>query len=237
MSRFLFAAPLPLVALLALTMAASAQTPPPRPPASVPGAPAKATTPAATPAKAEAGAPVEEPTIERVNAYFNTIKGMQARFVQTSPDGRKFGGTLYLLRPGRMRFEYNAPATLEIVADGRSVAVRDRKLNTQDLYFIGQTPLKFLLQPRINVGKDSTVTGLKRQGDEIILNLEDKSTFGGTSLIRIAFDGTTHAIKEWTVTDAQGNNTRVALSNLNMAAQPDKNLFVIDEQKILEPRN
>lgn len=230
MSRFLFAVP-----LLALTIAAAAQTPPPRPPAAVPAQPAKAAAP--TPAKAEAGTPLEEPTIERVNAYFNTIKGMQAKFVQTSPDGRKFGGTLYLLRPGRMRFEYNAPATLEIIADGRSVAVRDRKLNTQDLYFIGQTPLKFLLAPKINVGKDSTVTGLKRQGDEIVLNLEDKSTFGGTSQIRIAFDGTSHALKEWTVTDAQGNNTRVALSGLNLAAQPDRGLFVIDEQKIIEPRN
>ena len=230
MSRFLFAAP-----LLALTVAAAAQVPPPRPPGLVSGQPAKASAPA--PAKNEGGAALEEPTIDRVNAYFNGIKGMQARFVQTSPDGRKFAGTLYLLRPGRMRFEYNAPATLEIIADGRSVAVRDRKLNTQDLYFIGQTPLKFLLQPKISVGKDSTVTGLKREGEEIILHLEDKSTFGGTSQIRIAFDGITHAIKEWTVTDAQGNNTRVMLSNLNMAAVPDKSLFVIDEQKMIEPRN
>lgn len=230
MSRYLF-----LVPLIALTAGAAAQVPPVRPQGLVPGQPPKASP--ATPVKAEAGGVLEEPTVERVNAYFNTIKGMQARFVQTSPDGRKFAGTLYLLRPGRMRFEYNAPATLEIIADGRSVAVRDRKLNTQDLYYIGQTPLKFLLQPKISVGKDSTVTGLKREGDEIVLHLEDKSTFGGTSQIRIAFDGITHAIKEWTVTDAQGNNTRVALSNLNMGAMPDRSLFVIDEQKIIEPRN
>lgn len=221
--------------LLASGPFALAQVPPPRPPGVVPNAP-KAST--ATPAKTDMKtAPQDDPTVESVNAYFNGIKGLQAKFVQTSPDGRKFAGTLYLLRPGRMRFEYNAPATLEIVADGRSVAVRDRKLNTQDLYFIGQTPLKFLLAPKINVAKDSTVTSLKRQGDEIVLGLEDKSTFGGTSQIRIAFDGASHALKEWTVTDAQGNNTRVALSNLNLSAQPDRALFVIDEQKIIEPKN
>ena len=58
-------------------------------------------------------------------------------------------GTLYVQRPGRLRFEYARPATLEIIADGTSVAVRDRKLATQDVYFIGQTPLKFLLKERI----------------------------------------------------------------------------------------
>lgn len=232
MSRFLLALPLALAASTVL-----AQTPPPRPPGLVPAAKATAPAPAAPKATAKAETSSEAPTIEGVNAYFNGIKGLQAKFVQISPDGRKFAGTLYLLRPGRMRFEYNPPAALEIVADGRSVAVRDRKLNTQDLYYIGQTPLKFLLAPRINVGKDSTVTGLKRDGEDIILNLEDKSTFGGTSHIRVIFDGASHALKEWTVTDAQGNATRVMLSNLNLAANPDKGLFFIDEQKIIEPKN
>lgn len=237
MSRFLLALPLALAAGAVL-----AQTPPPRPPGLVPADKATAQAPAtpaasAPKATAKAEAPTEAPTIEGVNAYFNGIKGLQAKFVQISPDGRRFAGTLYLLRPGRMRFEYNPPATLEIVADGRSVAVRDRKLNTQDLYYIGQTPLKFLLAPRINVGKDSTVTGLKRNGDEIVLNLEDKSTFGGTSHIRVVFDGANHALKEWTVTDAQGNATRVMLSGLNLAATPDKGLFFIDEQKVVEPKN
>jgi outer membrane lipoprotein-sorting protein len=192
----------------------------PRPPAT--------TTPAAT-------TPQPAPTIDRVNAYFNGLKGLQADFVQMSPDGRSFGGTLFLSRPGLMRFEYNPPATLEIVADGRSVAIRDRKLKTQDVYFIGQTPLKFLLQPRIDVAKDSAVKGLKREGETIVLNLEDKSTLGGTSRIKVVFDGKSHALKEWTVTDPQGQDTRVLLSNLNPNATPARSLFVIEEQRLVNP--
>lgn len=192
----------------------------PRPPA-----PATTTPAAALPA----------PTVDKVNAYFNGLKGLQADFVQMSPDGRSFGGTLFLSRPGLMRFEYNAPATLEIVADGRSVAIRDRKLKTQDVYFIGQTPLKFLLQPKIDVGKDSTVKGLKREGETIVLNLEDKSTLGGTSRIKVVFDGKSHALKEWTVTDPQGQDTRVLLSNLNPNATPARSLFVIEEQRLVNP--
>lgn len=211
-----------------------AQVPPPRPPQL--GGP-KVTAPPA-PAAAPKAANETPPSLDRINGYFNAMRGLQADFVQFAPDGRQFGGILYLLRPGRMRFEYNPPATLEIVADGRSVAIRDRKLKTPpDIYFIGQTPLKFLLQPKIDIAKDSKVVDLKRVGPEIALTLEDKSTLGGTSIIRVLFDGENYALKEWTVTDPQGHNTKVQLSNVNLAALPDKNLFVIEGDKLVEPKN
>ena len=80
--------------------------------------------------------------IERANAYFTGLSTLVADFTQVGGDGRRMGGTLYLQRPGKVRFEYDPPATLEVIADGRSVAVRDRKLATQDLYSISQTPPK-----------------------------------------------------------------------------------------------
>lgn len=208
-------------------------TPPQRPQA--PRSDFRTDPPPATPRTSPARPDLPPPSIDRINAYFNALKGLQADFVQIAPDGRNFGGVLYLLRPGRMRFEYHPPAALEIVADGRSVAIRDRKLRTQDVYFIGQTPLKFLLQPKIDVAKDSTVKELKRVGDDVQLFLEDKSTLGGTSKIRVVFDGQSYALKEWTVTDAQGFDTRVMLSNLNPSAAPSQALFVIDEQKLINP--
>ncbi|MFY8115740.1 MAG: outer-membrane lipoprotein carrier protein LolA [Rhabdaerophilum sp.] len=204
-----------------------------------PQRPATPTTPA-MPAMPAAGQPPKvepPPSLDRINAYFNGMRGFQANFIQTAPDGRKFDGVLYLLRPGRMRFEYAPPATLEIVADGRTVRILDRKLKTWDDYYIGQTPLKFLLQPKIDIAKDTKVIDLKRFGPEIILTIEDKSTLGGTSRIRVIFDGESYALKEWIVTDPQGSDTRVALSNVNLAALPDRSLFVIDEQRLVEPKN
>jgi outer membrane lipoprotein-sorting protein len=235
--RAAFAAVLMLAGPVA-TEAQNLPTPPlrqsPRPdfrPDPPPARPANPGNVAAAPKPAEPG----PPSVDRINGYFNGLKGLQADFVQIAPDGRSYSGILYLLRPGRMRFEYNPPAQLEIVADGRSVAIRDRKLRTQDVYYIGQTPLKFLLQAKIDVAKDSTVKDLKRAGDDVQLFLEDKSTLGGTSKIRVVFDGQTYALKEWTVTDPQGFDTRVMLSNLNTNANPDRQLFVIDEQKIINP--
>ncbi len=98
--------------------------------------------------------------IQMANDYFNTARVMTADFVQIGADGRRSEGKLYVLKPGRLRFEYALPATMEIIADGVSVAIRDRKLKSQQLYFISQTPLKFLLQDKLNLAKDVKVTNV-----------------------------------------------------------------------------
>lgn len=185
--------------------------------------PAAANTPA--PVAGQPAAP--KPTIERVNAYFNGLAGMTADFTQTSPDGRRWDGKLHLLRPGKMRFEYKPPSPLEIIADGRTVAVRDRKANTQDEYLVGQTPLKFLLRDTIDVARDSKVVSLTQQGADAVLVLEDRQTVGGTSRIRLTFNNADMALKQWIVTDPQGYDTRVVLSNIDTTRKPSASLFVI----------
>ncbi len=208
-----------------------AQTPP-RPGAS-PVAPTPQ--PAAQPAGQSApNAP--KPTVERVNAYFNGISGLIADFVQTGPDGRRYDGKLYILRPGKMKFEYRPPSPLEIISDGRTVAVRDRKLNTQDLYLVGQTPLKFLLQERIDVARDSKVISLQQQGESAVLVIEDKATVGGTSRIRLVFNNADMTLKQWTVTDPQGYDTLVQLANIDQSRRPDAKMFFIQEGRIETPR-
>jgi Outer membrane lipoprotein carrier protein LolA len=95
--------------------------------------------------------------IAKANDFLNTTRFMSADFVQIGPDGRRSEGLLVLLRPGRMLFRYKPPQKMEIVADGRSLEVRDQKLATQDLYLIGQTPLKFLLSDHIDLANDTKV--------------------------------------------------------------------------------
>src|SRR3712207_2562907 len=73
-----------------------------------------------------------EAAVEWVNAYFNGIDQLTASFVQTSPDSR-LEGRLAFKPPTYLEFAYAAPSTLELVSDGRSVAVRDKKLGTNDV--------------------------------------------------------------------------------------------------------
>ncbi|NNC01031.1 outer membrane lipoprotein carrier protein LolA, partial [Corallococcus exiguus] len=138
-----------------------------------------------------------------------------ADFTQIGGDGRRIGGTLYLHRPGKIRFEYDPPATLEVIADGTSVAVRDKKLLTQDMYFIQQTPLKFLLRERVNLGQDIAVTGISSDANSVRVNLEDSSTLGGTSRIALYFDPEVKNLTQWRIVDPQGYQTVVTLNKVD----------------------
>ncbi|MFL4992988.1 MAG: outer-membrane lipoprotein carrier protein LolA [Microvirga sp.] len=171
--------------------------------------------------------------VERANAYFTNLSTLVADFTQVGGDGRRQGGTLYLQRPGKVRFEYDPPATLQVIADGRSVAVRDRKLATQDLYSISQTPLKFLLRERVNLGQDIRITGIINDGDSVRINLEDSSTLGGTSRIALYFDSQVESLNQWRIVDAQGFQTVVVLGRIERGRRIDQDLFKIQYEALV----
>jgi outer membrane lipoprotein-sorting protein len=189
-------------------------------------------TPAAKPSRSSA--PLSKPeAVERLNAYFNGFATLQGDFIQFAADGRRFEGKIYVQRPGKMRFEYRPPVTMEVIADGTSVAIRDKKLATQDLYSIGQTPLKFLLKEHMDLARDSTVTGVSTKGDILSVKIEDRSTLGGTSKITLNFDLTANELRQWVVIDPQGYETSVSLYNLDTQRRPDQKNFVINYERVL----
>jgi outer membrane lipoprotein-sorting protein len=174
--------------------------------------------------------------VERADAYLDSARTMTADFVQIGPDGQRSEGQLYVQRPGHMLFHFDPPARLEIVADGRTVAVRDQKLDTQDLYFIAQTPLKFLLNDHIDLAKDTTVKNVTVDKNAATIEIEDKATFGGSAEIALVFDPDSFALKQWTVIDAQGFQTVVSLFNIDLTTKPDPNLFHIDLSPVGSPQ-
>lgn len=175
-------------------------------------------------------ATVEE-AVAIVDAYLNGIQTLQADFVQVGGDGKRSSGRLALQRPGRLRFAYASPSVMEVVADGRSVAVRDRRLATQDLYAIGQTPLKFLLGRDASLARDAKVLGAGSDNGVLSLRLEDRSTIGGTSRVTIELDLGTGQLKGWRVVDPQGYSTSVSLRNIDVSTPPDPSWFAIDYQR------
>ena len=187
--------------------------------------------------------PVAEPAmtpedvINKANDYFNSAGTMEADFTQIGGDGRRTDGKLYVERPGRMRFTYAPPATLEVIADGTSVAVIDRKLHTQDLYFIAQTPLKFLLKDHIDLAQDAKIIDATSDNKSASVVIEDHQTFGGTSRIRLTFSIEPFALRQWTVTDPQGYETMVSLNDMDLASKPDPALFRISSERMLNSRN
>jgi outer membrane lipoprotein-sorting protein len=179
----------------------------------------------------------DQEVVNRANAYFSNLGTLMAQFTQVGGDGRRLGGMLYLQRPGKIRFEYDPPATLEVIADGSSVAVRDKKLATQDLYSISQTPLKFLLRERVNLGRDIRITDVAQDGDSVRLSLEDRSTLGGTSQITLYFDPKVEHLTQWRITDPQGFQTTVLLDKVDRSRQLDQSLFTISYDIVINNDN
>ncbi len=190
----------------------------------------QAATPAPGPAPAAAVAETPQILTERINRSLNGMASLIGDFTQISADGRRRAGKLYVMRPGKLRFDYNPPSQLEVVSDGSNVAVIDKRVPQQDVYGINQTPLKFLVGERIDIARDTKVLGVRRDKDEVILDIEDKNTVAGTSKIRIHFNGESFQLKRWTVTDPQGVPTTVQLANLNTQQRPDRSMFFINYQ-------
>lgn len=171
-----------------------------------------------------------------LNAYFNSFAVMSGDFIQFGADGRRVEGRFELHKPGRLRFDYNPPSPLEIIADGQSVAIRDKRLNTQDLYPLSQTPLKFLLKQRIDLMKETRILKVSSSADEFRTTIEDKATLGGTSQITLFYDMKARQLTRWEVVDPQGLETSVAIYNLNMMKVPAPSRFKINQERILEDR-
>ncbi|WP_248310305.1 outer-membrane lipoprotein carrier protein LolA [Bosea sp. 117] len=167
-------------------------------------------------------------TIERINNYFNSFKTMTGTFVQVDPDGTRKQGEFSIFKPGRVLFEYDPPSQIVLVADGRSVSVRDKRLKTQDISPLSQTPLRFLLSENLDLARNGNVTGVYQDDVFATVVLEENQPMVGTYRLMIMFDAKTMQLKQWTVTDPQGYDTTVAVYNLNTSVRPDPMLFVIN---------
>jgi outer membrane lipoprotein-sorting protein len=166
--------------------------------------------------------------IDRVNVYLMSVQTLVGDFVQIGPDGRRSDGKIYLQKPGRIRFEYNPPSPIELVADGNSVVVRDRKLETQDLYPLSQTPLRFLLADRIDLLRDTNLVGVYADDVFVTVVIEERQILAGTHKVMLMFGAQDYQLRQWTVTDPQGFDTTVALANLDSSKKLDPSMFVIN---------
>jgi len=164
----------------------------------------------------------------KVSAYLSSLQTLVGNFVQVGPDGTKTKGDFFIQKPGKVRFEYDPPSPIDIIADGSSLAVRDRKLSTQDIYPLSQTPLRFLLSDRIDLMKDTNVVNVTADDVFISVTIEEKQALVGTSRLMLMVGAKDGQLKQWTVTDPQGYDTTVAVYNLDSTKKVDPGLFKID---------
>jgi outer membrane lipoprotein-sorting protein len=164
-------------------------------------------------------------TLMRISAYFNSLRTLKGDFIQIGPRGEQSEGQFFLSRPGKIRFHYRPPVRVDVISDGRSVAVEDRTAMTQNIYPLSRTPLKYLLAERVDLASGRIVAGYRDDQDVVSLLLAE-ATFGDGKLT-LMFDKTTLELRQWIVTDAQGLDTSIAIYNTEVDQALDPQLFKI----------
>jgi outer membrane lipoprotein-sorting protein len=171
----------------------------------------------------------------KVSNYLSSLQTVIGNFVQVGPDGTKTKGQFFIQKPGKLRFEYDPPTPIAIVADGSMLAVRDEKLATQDIYPLSQTPLRYLLSDRIDLLKDTNVVSIAADDLFISITIEEKQLLLGTSRLLLMIGAKDGQLKQWTVTDPQGYDTTVAVYNLDTSRKIDPGMFKIDFSERTSP--
>lgn len=184
-----------------------------------------------TPTIAAAAAPepaalTQEDTLElqRIAAYLNGIRTMTARFRQVANNGSVSTGKLWVARPGRMRFEYDAPNPITLLADSANVYYWDKELNQVSKYELRSTPAWFLLRDPISFGPDVIVTGFAHGGAAVEVTVVESAQPEAGSL-SLMFTENPLTLRQWIVVDQQAKTTTVTLSDLQFGMALDPRLF------------
>ncbi|MDE2072229.1 MAG: outer membrane lipoprotein carrier protein LolA [Alphaproteobacteria bacterium] len=170
----------------------------------------------------------QQAMLDKLSASLNAVHSMQGGFVQIDPNGGLEQGKFYIEKPGRMRFEYAPPTPTLIVSDGTTIAVKNTKLNTVDRYPLVSTPLDLVLSDKLDLKDNKAVYGVQREGDSLIVKARSTDSRAPGS-ITIVFSDPGLELRQWTVIDAQGTATTVALRDVEKDVSLSPALFVLKE--------
>ncbi|MCV6602773.1 MAG: outer membrane lipoprotein carrier protein LolA, partial [Cohaesibacter sp.] len=170
-----------------------------------------------------------------ISKAFNANTTMNGEFIQTAPNGDTLQGYFFIQRPGKIRFYYSAPSFTDIIADGKTLSIEDRKLKTQDIYPLSKTPLKVLLSETLDLANDKRVRNVDLSDDIISVVVEQESLFGDGTLTLI-FERESSLLRQWTIRDAQGYDTTVTVFNIETGKPIKQSLFKIKRDLMKERR-
>jgi outer membrane lipoprotein-sorting protein len=162
--------------------------------------------------------------IQKISGFFNQMGDMKGEFLQTSPDGKKLRGKIYVKRPSFFRFEYSRPSRQLIISDSKMMAVVDLDLKTDNRYGLDTTPFKMVLKKEVDLGRDARVLDVGETDTRIFIALQDKDP-NTQGRLRLSFTRKAPLeLKEWVTTDSQGD-TQVELTEFVKADNLDPKLF------------
>ncbi|RJE80935.1 outer membrane lipoprotein carrier protein LolA [Paracoccus sp. JM45] len=167
----------------------------------------------------------ERISLSEISRYLNSLTTLTSEFTQVNPDGTVSTGTVYIQRPGRVRFEYDNDSTL-VLASGGNVAIFDSKSNGgPQQYPLSQTPLSIILDANVNLGRANMVTGHSEQNNATVVTAQDPERPQNGN-IQMVFSNPTE-LRQWIVTDDSGQKTTVILGEMSKGGSIPASRFSI----------
>jgi outer membrane lipoprotein-sorting protein len=165
--------------------------------------------------------------LRRVASYLNGIRTMTARFSQSSTGGGMATGSLWMARPGRMRFEYDPPSPILLIADRFYVYYVDKQLAQMSKVGLKSTPAWFLLRDPITFD-DLLIKRFERGANTLTITVLEPTEPDNGSLTMM-FSSQPMALRQWTIVDQQRKTTTVSISNAQFGVALDPGLFVYQD--------
>lgn len=172
-------------------------------------------------------AQAQQVSLQEISGYLNRLQTAQGGFTQINWDGTISTGTVYIKRPGRMRFEYAPPDASLVIAGGGSVAVFDPRSNAgPDRYPLNQTPLSIILARNVDLTRERMVTGHTSDGTTTSVTAQDPDNpeYGSITMV---FTANPIELRQWVVVDGSGQQTVLILNDLQAGGQIGDILFNI----------
>ena len=185
----------------------------------------------AAPVRAESGAvsaTERRAILKAAGDSLAAAKTARGRFVQLAPNGSVTKGDFALQRPGRMRFDYDDPTPILIVANGTTVAMEDSDLETVDRVPLSSTPLGLVLDDELDFETEARVTDVQKTTSEIAITMEDRRG-EAEGVLTLYFDPASYQLTSWRTLDANQQVTRVVLEDIETNVRLSPRLFRLDD--------
>lgn len=179
---------------------------------------------------ASAAAVAEPISLNEISRYFNSFRTAQSDFTQVNADGTLSTGRLMIQRPGRVRFEYDAPDNSLVLASSGAVNVFDARSNAgPSVYPLSRTPLNLILDDVVDLRRERMVVRHFEDGPttSVVAQDPDHPEYGS---IRLVFSSNPTELRQWVITDDTGSETTVILGTLRTGVSLGSFLFNLDAE-------
>jgi outer membrane lipoprotein-sorting protein len=168
---------------------------------------------------------------KKAQSWLNEMETATARFKQINHYGESVSGIFYLKKPGRLRFEYDAPVKDYIIADGYLIHFYDGESGQVNSGPIGSTLADFIVSDNVTFDDVVTIDDISETNQSILLTLSQKDKPGMGQLI-LNFNKDPFTLNGWRIIDAQGLTTDMMLSGLQKDVKLDASLFKMNNRNL-----